>query len=565
MIIYQQEYDDGVDEIISANASLAYITEAQPCLRKDIELAKANINDNQTIAALNDEDLYYVQSILVSSSWNKNDDIFDKSEVWAAKATPEDKPTNLEHDEDQIVGHIVSNWPIDTDGNTLPESTGPDSLPEKFHIVTGSVIYRNFSNPELKERAENLIQEIKSGKKYVSMECYFNNFDYGLLDKSTGNYKVLQRDNNSAYLTKHLRAYGGVGEYDNFKIGRVLRNINFSGKGFVDKPANPESIIFDQDSAQKILKEQTEQNIPLANNSVSNIQASLNLEKNKMSLEKDVEALSDKVEAMTGCGEVLKEAYSKVTELEAKVMDLEQKMEAKVEEMAMWTEKSTKDMAEATNTIAEKDKLLDENKQKMEHDVAEFNEVKAAELTELTSAHEESIKAKDCDLEALQTELTSAKEAIATFEAEKAELAKQAKIQSRIAELVKTGVTSEVASATVDKFEELDDEAFSTIKALVSSNIPEWAQVKAEESEEVVETSEETEASTESVEVEVEDEETESAVAEDVLENVEVEKDGVDLSVGSEDDSEVHSTRASLVDFVYSRLGKQNSNSNKGE
>jgi hypothetical protein len=37
-------------------------------------------------------------------------------------------------------------------------------------------------------------------------------------------------------------------------------------------------------------------------------------------------------------------------------------------------------------------------------------------------------------------------------------------------------------------------------------------------------------------------------------------KKTVDLSVGSEDDSELESARASLVDFVYSRLGKEQTN-----
>jgi hypothetical protein len=42
-----------------------------------------------------------------------------------------------------------------------------------------------------------------------------------------------------------LRKYGGTGKLkDGRRIGRLLRNITFSGKGYVDKPANPDSIIF---------------------------------------------------------------------------------------------------------------------------------------------------------------------------------------------------------------------------------------------------------------------------------------------------------------------------------
>merc|ERR1711966_443042 len=41
----------------------------------------------------------------------------------------------------------------------------------------------------------------------------------------------------------HLRSYGGSGEYQGYKIGRALKNIAFSGKGPVSKPANPRSVI----------------------------------------------------------------------------------------------------------------------------------------------------------------------------------------------------------------------------------------------------------------------------------------------------------------------------------
>lgn len=555
MHIYQQEWDDGIAEQVMANASIAYLVQIQPTTKQTTDLAKASFNyqlimdpESKSLASVTDEDLYYVQSILVSSSWNKNDDIFDKAEVWKAKNTPEDKPTNLEHDEDQIVGHIVSNWPIDADGKKIPDNIDIEQLPDKFHIVTGSVIYRNFSNPELRERAELLIQEIEAGKKFVSMECYFNNFDYGLLNQETGEYKVLARNNNTSYLTKFLRSYGGVGEYDNHKIGRVLRNISFSGKGFVNKPANPESIIFDKQNADEIFTEKDD-NL-LANNSVFNIQASFNPENDNMSLEKDVKELAEKVEAMTGCGEVLKEAYSRVSELEAKVMQLEATMKHKEEEMARMS-----DQTSALNeAVAEKDKLLEEYKKKMEYDVAQLDEVKANELKELTSAHEEALKTRECDLETVKSELAAANEAIEAYKAKEAELARQAKIVSRVSELVESGVAHDVAESTVNKFEDLDDEAFATIKSLVSSHVPEWAKTKSEEvaSEEVVDSTE-----TEEQEGELED-----SVAEEVLETSETEE-SIDLSVGSDEDSEIDHTRASLVDFVYSRLGKQQSN--KGE
>ena len=544
MHIYKNEYHDNLSEKILANTSLAYSVEAQLCTKNDIDFARANSQEyNKTVSNFTDEDLYYVQSILVSSSWNKNDDIFDKKEVWAARSTPEDKPTNLEHDEDQIVGHIISNWPIDIDGNPIPENTSLENLPDKFHIVTGSVIYRNFVSPELKERSEKLIHQIKSGQKYVSMECFFDNFDYGLTNKSTSEYKILKRDDNTSYLTKHLRAYGGVGEYDNYKIGRVLRNINFSGKGFVDKPANPDSIIFENDVTRKILNQK---NVHFDNNSVSNLTESLNQENDNMSLEKDVQSLKEKVEAMSECGALVKEAYSRVNELETMMRDSEAMVNKMREEMAMKDQM----MVEKDKDMAAKDQEMEEYKKKMQYDVAAAEESKVSELQTIVASHEEVVKAKDSEIETLKSELSAANEIISAYKTKEVEMIKQAKIMSRVTELVQAGVDSTVAETTVNKFESLDDESFATIKSLVLSHMPEWVKPSA---------SVEAEGNTST---EATEEKTESTITEDVLETAEVEP-GVDLSVGSEDDSEVQNTRASLIDFVYSRLGKPQLN--KGE
>jgi hypothetical protein len=44
-------------------------------------------------------------------------------------------------------------------------------------------------------------------------------------------------------MTSHLKAYGGSGHYGGERVGRVLKNIIFSGKGLTKKPANPDSRI----------------------------------------------------------------------------------------------------------------------------------------------------------------------------------------------------------------------------------------------------------------------------------------------------------------------------------
>jgi hypothetical protein len=184
------------------------------------------------------KDLYYLNSILVSAGWNKHDDVFDVADLWAARETPIDKPFNYMHDDSDIIGHMISSAAMAEDGSMVTDVP----LPERMDLVTSAVIYKTWSDPDQSSRVNSLISKIDEGNLAVSMECVFSNFDYAIIEPD-GSQKVIARDENSAFLTKHLRAYGGTGSYEGYKVGRLLRDLYFSGKGLVDKPANPRSII----------------------------------------------------------------------------------------------------------------------------------------------------------------------------------------------------------------------------------------------------------------------------------------------------------------------------------
>jgi hypothetical protein len=490
MIIYAQEKQDDLEDLILATPLISIASIVEPADNKKI------FNKNiKTLASYNDEDLYYVQSILVTSSWNKNDDIFPKEEVWAAKDTPEDKPTNLEHDENTIIGHIVSNWSITDDGILIDNNTDVDNLPDRFHIVTGSVIYKAYTNPELKNRTAKLIAEIENGTKYVSMECMFKGFDYGLINEATGEYKILSRSDETSFLTKHLRAYGGSGKYENHNIGRVLRNITFSGKGYVDKPANPDSIIFNKENFTSL---STTKNSEKSFSGVS--EKSTNpMEANNMSLEKEVAELKEKVEAMTDCASATKEAYAQIIELKETVASLQSELETKSTELV--------------NTKSSIDEL-----------VAQTEAAKKMSEEEMMKKEEEMKKAK--------SELDSALEAIAAYKGKEEEMMKKEKKMKRMASLLEKGLDQEVASSAVDQFESLEDVAFDAMVELVSNaakkvKMPEVKKPKASETE-----------------------------VEEILDNVEP-NDDLDLSAGSDTQESVNTTRAALVDFVCARLGKK--------
>jgi len=505
MQIFKYEIEDGLEHALSSSASISYASVAEPCVNS-IQNGMKHI---KSLASINDNDLYYVQSILVSSSWNKNDDIFDKAEVWLARNTPEDKPTNLEHDEATIIGHITANWPITEDGKIIAEDTSIDSLPEKYHILTGSVIYKGFSNQELRERSEKLISEIESGTKYVSMECFFKGFDYGLINKSTGEYKILTRNDSTAYLTKYLRSYGGLGEHDNYKIGRVLRQITFSGKGYVDKPANPDSVIFSKELLhQKSSKILTQKNEDLSIAGVSNFQSNLEVENITMSSEQEVQTEAQ-VEAETTANTEVQVAETTVTETEAQTQEL---------------------------SLAEVQSALESLK-------AEKEEA-AKKMAEKMSKKEEEMMKKEKEMEKMKAELEAANEVIAAYKNKEEEMMKKEKKMKRVSSLVEAGIDNETAVSTVDQFESVNDDSFAALTQLLAAkkmkSVKKDEEMKEEEDKAMMQKKT---LSSETVDA-------------SILDTAEVQEE-VNLGVGGELESSVEATRAALVEFVCSRLGKK--------
>jgi hypothetical protein len=515
MHIYQAEKDDNLEHQLSSQACVTYSSIAFPYINtNELKLDKTKLS--QSFASLNDNDLYYVQSILVSSNWNKNDDIFDKGEIWLARRTPEDKPTNLEHNENLIIGHITSNWPITEDGNLIPDDTSIDNLPEKYHILTGSVIYRAYSSEDLRNRTEKLIAEIQNGTKYVSMECLFKGFDYGLINSDTNEYKVLSRNEETAYLTKFLRAYGGSGMHGNFKIGRVLRNITFSGKGFVDRPANPESIIFNIDLF-------SEKNSDFVKSGVSNNQSNIIMENEPMS------ANTQAAENTTENTEIM---VAQEVELASALKTKEEEMK----EMKKMKEESDKSKAESDLVVAELNKSLEETKQALVAREEEINTLR----TEIESIEATMKKDKEDQEEALKktkSELESANETLAAYKAKEAEMMKKEKMMKRQAGLIESGVDSETAASIVDRFESVDDESFEAMTTLFAGKMPPWLEKVKKKEDKKAESTDNT--------------------SEELLEEVETEAD-VNLGVGndSEEVDATENTRAALVDYISNRLSK---------
>ena len=345
MEIYKAEIEDGLGDLLSSTNSVAYCGVAKCFTPSTEEQESMKLIASEASENKDQIDLFYLESVLVSTGWNKNDDVFDPKETFAARTTPEDKPFNFMHNEKDIIGHITGNRVVDFQGNAIAEET--ENPPTEFNILTTAVIYKEWSDVDQRQRIQKILAEIEEGKWFVSMECLFPNFDYALVDKDGGT-RVVPREESSAFLTKHLRSYGGSGKYEDYRVGRLLRNLSFSGKGLVSKPANPRSVIlegnrfFDESEAQIL--------------TISSIK-----ENNMSDLDKQIDDLRAELAEAKTANEALKEKV--VAEQQAEFESKIQALEATIAEQAEALEAKEAVVAEQAEAIA---KAADDMKEKME-------------------------------------------------------------------------------------------------------------------------------------------------------------------------------------------------------
>lgn len=428
--IYSAEASvEGLADKIRANSSVAYCVPVQKAQgqRADIEKVLATLTRQAAFASMTSEDLYLTQSILATTSWNKNDDIFSLEDTWAARATPINKPTNIGHVEAELVGHMTDTWCIDASGKVIANDTLVDELPDMFHLCNSAVIYTHWQDEALKTRTADLIQQIEAGQKYVSMECFFSNFDYGV-KSSSGEFHVVKRDKSSAFLTKHLRAYGGKGVYDGYTVGRVMRNFVFSGKGYVDVPANPESIIFTDASTLKFSQASVEN--PFDKSAGVSLSYSGIL---KACAQNEVQETEQTI--MSAELDILK---NELTEVKASLKNSENARAELAEKLAK------ADVAKYETQITELTAKVEAATKSKEEDKKAADKAKA-DL--------EASVAKVAELEKTKAEL---EKSLATIETEKARAA-------RISVLTEGGIEKSEAEKKVDLFANLNDDQFNAV------------------------------------------------------------------------------------------------------
>lgn len=413
MKVYKQEKIDGLEDLIVASQVYKFSSPIQISNKKP-----ENVENLPILASvINQKDLFAYNSILCTvGEPNGNDIYFLPSEVLPVKDSPINKQVNTNHTDD-VVGHMVASYVVDDNYNAI--EVNPDEPPEYFHVLVESVIYTEWKEEERQKEIDKLVAEIINGDWSVSLECLAPDFSYLFIDEQK-NISLIERTEQTAYLTKHLRMFNGDGTFNGKRIYCAPKNMWFSGKGLTKNPANLKSVILSEKNEDVYL------NVDENNNSFkNNLGENIMTEDERKQLIKDIkEALSLNVTA--GVSE-LKEGFDFKAAFDA----LNTVVAGLIEKVDTFVKSQTDELAKVKAEL----------------------EVKTVENTALTAS-----------LESVKTENTTFLANLATERSEKTSIV-------RLAKLIKAGLDEVDAKAFVETTIALTDEQFDTVASKLSAPV----------------------------------------------------------------------------------------------
>jgi len=364
---------------------------------------------------------------------------------------------------------------LDKIGNEIVLAEG-DDIPDEFDVEVAGVLYRAF--PELSDRIDEIITKANAGEMFVSMEAWFPDFGYGLVDPATGETKLIERNEGTAFLTKHLRIYGGCGQYQGYKVGRVLRDIIFGAQGFVEQPANPDSVI--KVAASKVAASETFVTAEL-NEILEGGVEDVNEDQVKELQAKLDEAVASLATKETEVAELNKAAEAfKAADYDSQIAALNEKVDGLT---ASITEASEKAQAGET-AKAELQKQLDEVTQRAEKSEAELDDIRKTEtarerLVKLSEV--KSIENEEASLAELREMTRETFELVLKYAGEnKAEEVKP-EDEAKAADESKKEKDAEAdqATANLDNVEEVESADFNASEDVKNTEAKAWASAAA--------------------------------------------------------------------------------------
>lgn len=379
---------------------------------KDIIPSDVDLDKNMDLLAI-------AYNAAVVNAFNKNGDGIDSKSAVRVLDQFKHKPTNIEHQKQKVVGHIVSASFSSFMDNEILSSEEVENTNEPFNIALASLIYRTV-NPQFANLVEQSVDPESElyHKVSASWEIGFNDFVLAVGSNDLKNAEIIDDKNIIDELKGDLKALGGEGRMkDGSPIHRLIVGDIFPlGIGFTSNPAaNVKGLVVSSKTEQAPTTEKKEKNISQNINSDVNNKKSIIMDNNEI-LSNLVSALEEKVsekkfseEAVATVSKIINDAILERNESfvqEKEQLETEKAELAKAaEENAEAVQKLQEELSAATDRVTEL-----EQQHKQQEAVARFD-ARMSVIEDAYELDEESRKVVAHELK----DLDSSEEAFAAF------------------------------------------------------------------------------------------------------------------------------------------------------
>jgi len=330
----------------------------------------------------------------VVNKFNKNGDGISSQSAVRILDQFKHKPTNIEHNRDKVVGHIITSSFSKFGSNDILSKEEALASEDPFNIALGSVVYKTV-NKEFADLVENSVDPDSSFYHNVSAswEIGFNDFVLAIGGEDLKDAEIISDPEEIEEYKQYLKSFDGDGKFkDGRSISRlIVGDILPLGIGFTANPA--------AEVKGLIARSPDENEDNFAEEEAPSIE--INLEKNEKNISQNQKTTVNNIK------HTIMDNQDILNDLVSALKDRASEEKFSEEAVATVTKIIKDAILEKSESFSQEKQALEEQKQKL----AEATEEKNKELDDLRSQLNESID-KVQGLEVANSE----REAIARFD-----------------------------------------------------------------------------------------------------------------------------------------------------
>ena len=344
------------------------------------------------------------------NKFNRNGDGIDSETAVQIIDQFKHKPTNIEHQKQKVVGHIINASFSELETNRILTKEEALQKQEPYNIALSSLIYKTV-NPEFVNLVEQSVD--KESEMYhkvsASWEIGFNDFVLAVGGDNLSQATIIEDPDQIEEMKHSLKAFGGEGKNENGQsVHRLIRGEIYPlGIGFTANPAaDVKGLTVSTNKPDQPKTEKSKKNISQINNIDVTNKNTITMEHNEI-LNNLVSALEEKVsnkkfseEAVATVSKIINDA---IRERNESFVEEREALETEKAELAKAAEEKAQEMEELKTKLDEAVQRVNEleQSQKEQAAIARFDERMSAveEIYELDDASRKIVAYELKDLE----------------------------------------------------------------------------------------------------------------------------------------------------------------------